>query len=237
MTKTASTCITTTTSTIFKPATTWTTWSFSECRTTIGCSVTDSSSSTTKTGTIGYPTPGPVLTDYAEIVPLDIPINTARLNSIDGITTVPSPTTTTTADTPPPTPTPSGSLCLVLWLNSFIDGPNDFFYGAYKPNDPCSNGNSVQVDAYKAPGVCDLGHLDGFKVCGTEAKFVNEGPVFTNIEKDSSCSLQLQIDGVNYAGTMVDPLAPPCSTVCAVGGVAFGTALGRLLFENVPICQ
>lgn len=67
--KTASTCITTTSSTTVRPAGTWTTWSFSDCQTNTGCSVTDSSSSTTIEGTYGMPGVFPVATEYFELSP------------------------------------------------------------------------------------------------------------------------------------------------------------------------
>jgi hypothetical protein len=109
-TKTASTCITTTTSSILPSATAWTTWSFSECVTNIGCSVTDSSSSTTKTGTEALPTIAPVHTDFYGLAPVGIPIDTAKYYSMGGAPvtsattqqTTPAPTQQTTTAAPPP---------------------------------------------------------------------------------------------------------------------------------------
>lgn len=145
----------------------------------------------------------------------------------------------TTVNPPPPAPTPSGSLCLVQWASAFPDGSNSFSYGVFKPGDACSNANSVEIGNPFAGHVCGLGSDDDqnpFKVCGKNARFVNEGPVFENIEDGDSCGLQLQIDGVNYAGSLVDATAEPCSVTCAVG-VAFGNSLGRIIFKDVPICD
>lgn len=345
-TKTASTCITTTTSTIFQPATTWTTWSFSECYTTVGCSVTDASSTTTKTGTVAFPTLDAILTDFYGLAPVGVPINTAKYSHMDGspassmpshpTTTAPLPSSTlppppstdfvscshqnmdpglgftkafclcsgstfpenvatqvtpynscgytvmptvtlggntlpattntaqcqvcsvvggnnnvctsldnctpepTEAPPPPPAPTPSGSLCLVLWADSFIEGSDSFEYGAFKPGDACSNDNSVIIGGIKTQGVCDLGTSaddNNFKVCGKMAKFVNEGPIINDLEDGSTCALQLQIDGVNYPGVKPDFLTKPCGDITCAVGVAYGSSLARLQFQNVPICD
>lgn len=82
--KTASTCTTTKTSSIFLPATTWTTWSYSDCKTRTGCSVTDSSTTTTKTETYALPTPNTLLFDDFDETHPTVAIDASRLASILG---------------------------------------------------------------------------------------------------------------------------------------------------------
>jgi hypothetical protein len=82
--KTASTCTTTKTSSVFPPATTWTTWSYSDCKTRTGCSVTDSSTTTTRTGTYALPTPNMLDFDDFDNPFTTVAINAERLASVLG---------------------------------------------------------------------------------------------------------------------------------------------------------
>jgi hypothetical protein len=155
-----------------------------------------------------------------------------------------TPKTTAAVTTAPPAPTPSGSLCLVLWSEAFIGSSDDWEYGVFKPGDACATKNSVIIGSLKAQsgGVCELGSTSDsaneFNICGKDARFVNAGPVFKNIEKGENCGLQLQIDGVNYAGTAPDPFDKPCGDItCTAPGIAYGSSEGRMYFQNVPICD
>lgn len=144
---------------------------------------------------------------------------------------------------PPHPPSPTRSLCLVEWGGAIIDEPDYFYYGAFQPSSACSNTDSVEIgdDLFgsKAKSACDPGNSDNigkFKVCGKTAWFVNEGPVFNDLDQGIGCGLQLQIDSVNYPGAVVDTYAKPCADTCDGGG-AFENSYGILEFQNVPICS
>ena len=143
----------------------------------------------------------------------------------------PAPTTSTATATP----TPSGRVCAGLWGSAFAGDLNpDWSYGLFKESSPCDAKTSTQYLSAEQIGLCGLaGKNTDISVCGKIVRLVIGGDV-SEVEKGSKCGIQLQIDGKNYSGKVTS--GSTCGASCFVG-VAFGSSSGRILFENVPLCE
>lgn len=127
----------------------------------------------------------------------------------------------------------TGRVCLAVYTDVDNSIGLSLPYSLYKvinPGDACNNEQSASLGGW-IMSACEAGDVGEFEVCGKKLRFVHEGPS-QEVEQGSVCSLQLQIDGVNYAGTPLDTTDQTCYATCGLAGIY----AGKMLFDNVPVC-